>query len=164
MCLASHDHSIDHMITQRSSDTLEIPRTVHQTAIDFVVNSIPYKAPLLYESSHTKLGQWLILRVVVLEHILSIIIFIYHRNIWHMESTFHKKCHILAYSEGCCVRTHFIDNYIYFTTVIFGIWRVLFIKNVIYWLILCDFAVKLWPWMKSVFLPISSVKSPDITF
>ena len=30
----------------------------------------------LYGSSHTKLGQWLILRVVVFEHILSIFIFI----------------------------------------------------------------------------------------
>ena len=30
----------------------------------------------IYGSSHTKLGQWLILRVVVFEHILSIFIFI----------------------------------------------------------------------------------------
>ena len=30
----------------------------------------------IYGSSHTKLGQWLILRVVVFEHILSIFIII----------------------------------------------------------------------------------------
>ena len=36
----------------------------------------PYSFHLTYGSSHTKLGQWLILRVVVFEHILSIFIFI----------------------------------------------------------------------------------------
>ena len=52
------------------------------------------------------LGQWLILRVVVFEHILSILYLFHHRNamgggggeIDTMESTFHEKCHILAYS------------------------------------------------------------------
>ena len=36
-----------------------------------------------YGSSHTKLGRWLILRVVVFEDIVSIYLYLFHhRNIW----------------------------------------------------------------------------------